>query len=85
MISVLAAWGRHGFLYALFYRLPYFSMIRNPIKFLQPFQILWLILAGYVWRFCIAATCGNLQKESPLCADTSNHGGPVRKALTRDG
>ncbi len=47
MISVLAAWGRHGFLYALFYRLPYFSMIRNPIKFLQPFQILWLILAGY--------------------------------------
>lgn len=47
LFSILAAWGRHGFLYALLYRLPYFSTIRNPIKFLQPFHIIWLILAAY--------------------------------------
>jgi len=47
LVSILAAWGRHGFLYALFYRLPYFSTIRNPIKFLHPFHLIWLILTGY--------------------------------------
>ncbi len=47
LFSILAAWGRHGFLYSLLYRLPYFSTIRNPIKFLHPFHIVWLILAGY--------------------------------------
>jgi hypothetical protein len=47
LISVLAAWGRHGFLYGLLYRLPYFSTIRNPVKFLHPFHVIWLILAGY--------------------------------------
>jgi hypothetical protein len=47
LVSILAAWGRHGFLYSMIYRLPYFSNIRNPIKFLQPFHIVWLILAGF--------------------------------------
>ena len=47
LVSMLAAWGRHGFLYALLYRLPYFSTIRNPVKFLHPFHIIWIILAGY--------------------------------------
>ena len=47
LASILAAWGRHGFLYALLYRLPYFSTIRNPIKFLHPFHLIWIILAGY--------------------------------------
>jgi len=47
LVSILAAWGRHGFFYALLYRLPYFSTIRNPIKFLHPFHLIWIILAGY--------------------------------------
>jgi hypothetical protein len=47
VISVLAAWGRHGFFYHWLYRLPYFSTIRNPIKFLHPFHLAWLILAAY--------------------------------------
>ena len=47
LFSILAAWGRFGFLYSLLYRLPYFSTIRNPIKFLHPFHIIWIILAGY--------------------------------------
>jgi hypothetical protein len=47
LISVMVAWGRYGFLYSLLYRVPYFSTIRNPIKFLHPFHLSWLILAGY--------------------------------------
>ena len=54
VFSVLAAWGRHGFLYRLLYQLPYISTIRNPIKFLHPFHIAWVILAAYgmeaLWR-----------------------------------
>ena len=70
MISVLAAWGRHGFLYALFYRLPYFSMIRNPIKFLQPFQILWLILAGLRFGGFVSLLLAETCKKSRLSART---------------
>jgi hypothetical protein len=45
LFSLLAAWGRHAFFYRLLYQLPYVSTIRNPIKFLHPFHIAWLILA----------------------------------------
>jgi hypothetical protein len=47
LFSIFAAWGRHGFIYSFLYRLPYFSTIRNPVKFLHPFQIIWVLLAGY--------------------------------------
>jgi hypothetical protein len=47
LISLLAAWGRFGFIYPLFYKLPYFSTIRNPVKFMHPFHIAWIILAAY--------------------------------------
>jgi hypothetical protein len=47
LFSLMAAWGRFGFLYALLYKLPYVSSIRNPIKFMHPFDISWVILAGF--------------------------------------
>ncbi len=47
LISLLAAWGRYGFVYQFLYRLPYLSTIRNPIKFMHPFHIAWVILAAY--------------------------------------
>jgi hypothetical protein len=47
LFSLFAAWGRHSFVYALIYRLPYFSTIRNPIKFLHPLNICFFILSGY--------------------------------------
>jgi hypothetical protein len=53
-LSLLAAWGRHAFFYRLLYQLPYVSTIRNPIKFMHPFHLAWLILAAYgleaLWR-----------------------------------
>jgi hypothetical protein len=47
LLSVMAAWGRYGFFYRMLYHLPYLSTIRNPIKFLRPFHLSWLILAGF--------------------------------------
>lgn len=47
LFSLLASWGRYGFLYKLLYQIPYVSTVRNPIKFLTPFHIGWIILAGY--------------------------------------
>lgn len=42
------------FFYRLLYQLPYVSTIRNPIKFMHPFHIAWVILAAYgleaMWR-----------------------------------
>lgn len=63
-ICLLASWGRHAFLYKLLYQLPYISTIRNPIKFMQPFHIGCIILAGYGMeilrrRYLQASTRGN--------------------------
>lgn len=46
-ISLLLAFGRHGFLYQYFFQLPYASTIRNTLKFLFPVHIALIILAGF--------------------------------------
>ena len=47
LFSLMAAWGRFSFLYGLLFQLPGVSSIRNPIKFMHPFVIAWVILAGF--------------------------------------
>lgn len=47
LISLLLAWGRHAPFYKIVYALPYFSTIRNPIKFMHPFHMALLILFGF--------------------------------------
>ena len=47
LFALMAAWGRYSFLYALLYKIPYVSTIRNPIKFMHPFNVAWIILAGF--------------------------------------
>jgi hypothetical protein len=47
LVSMLAAWGRHGFLYALIYHLPFVSNFRNPMKYMHPLNISVIILSGY--------------------------------------
>jgi hypothetical protein len=47
LVSLLVSWGRFGFVYQFLYKLPYISTIRNPIKFMNPFHIAWIILAAY--------------------------------------
>ncbi len=47
LIALMASWGRFFFVYHWIFQLPYVSTIRNPIKFLHPFQVAWVILAAY--------------------------------------
>jgi hypothetical protein len=46
-ISLLLAFGRHAPFYQIVYALPFFSTIRNPIKFMHPFHLTVLILFAY--------------------------------------
>lgn len=52
--SLALAWGRHAPFYQVVYALPYFSTIRNPVKFLHPFSLSLGILFAYgldaFWR-----------------------------------
>ncbi len=57
-VSLLLAFGRHAPFYQFVYALPYFSTIRNPVKFLHPFSLAVVILSAYglegMWRLCAA-------------------------------
>lgn len=46
-VSLVLSWGRHTPLYQLVYALPWFSTIRNPIKFLHPLHLSLIILFGF--------------------------------------
>jgi hypothetical protein len=47
LFSLLAAWGRFGFVYRFIYDLPFLTNIRNPVKFMHPLNISLIILSGY--------------------------------------
>jgi hypothetical protein len=47
VVSILFAWGRWAPFYQILYKLPFFSTIRNPIKFMHFFHLSLLILFGY--------------------------------------
>ncbi|MSU62671.1 MAG: hypothetical protein EXS31_09785 [Pedosphaera sp.] len=47
VVSLLLAFGRHASFYQFLYALPYFSTIRNPIKFMHPFTICIVTLFAY--------------------------------------
>jgi hypothetical protein len=62
LVSLWLAFGRHAPFYQFVYALPYFSTIRNPIKFLHPFEISMVILfacglQGLWRRHVVAAQC----------------------------
>ena len=46
LISLGMAWGQHSVFFQLIHPLPFFKDIRNPIKFMQPFSLLVVILFG---------------------------------------
>jgi len=56
IVALVLAWGRHAPFYRLVYMLPYFSTIRNPMKFMHPCHMALIILfaygvAGLAWRY----------------------------------
>jgi hypothetical protein len=46
-ISLLLAFGRHAPFYQIIYKLPYFSTIRNPMKFMHPFHLALMLLFAH--------------------------------------
>lgn len=47
IVSLLLSFGRYAPFYKWLYALPYFSTIRNPVKFLYPFGFALVVLFGY--------------------------------------
>jgi hypothetical protein len=47
VVALLLSWGRHAPFYQFLYALPYFSTIRNPMKFMQAFHLAVMILFAY--------------------------------------
>jgi hypothetical protein len=54
LVSLLLSYGRFAPFYRLLYALPYFSTIRNPVKFVQIFAVVLVVLFAYgvdgLWR-----------------------------------
>ena len=54
LIALVLSWGRYAPFYQFVYALPYFSTIRNPMKFMHPFHLSLMILFAYglqgMWR-----------------------------------
>jgi len=84
-ISLLSAWGRNSFLFGAFwYRLPLISNIRNPMKFMHPFDILLIILAGFgmeaLHRRYAAGIVGQAASARQRWSDSWKNSGVFEKA-----
>lgn len=53
IVTLLLSLGKFFPLYTLFYQLPVVNNIRNPVKFMQVFQVAVGILAAYAYHFCL--------------------------------
>ena len=47
LVALVLSWGRHAPFYQFVYKLPYFSTIRNPMKFMHPGHMILIILFAY--------------------------------------
>jgi hypothetical protein len=47
LVGMIFSWGYHAPFYRIVYSLPYFSTIRNPMKFMHPGHMALMILFGY--------------------------------------
>lgn len=60
IVAAMLSWGRHGPFYYWIYKLPFFSTIRNPMKFMHPGHLCILVLFGYglqgIWRSYLSGT-----------------------------
>jgi hypothetical protein len=67
LISLLLAFGRFAPFYRFIYALPYFSTIRNPVKFLGIFSVALVVLFAYgvdgLWRRHMLAAGGNVAQR----------------------
>jgi len=68
-VSLLLAYGRHSIFYRIVYALPYFSTIRNPIKFMHPFHLAVLILFSYGLEDLVRRLVGDRLKPALQTGD----------------
>ncbi len=73
VLSLLVSWGRFSVFYAVLYKLPYFSTIRNPCKFLLFFCWAMAILFAYgVHALSVRHLDGTAAKSADLLTQLSN-------------
>ena len=66
LISLLLAWGHHAPFYALIYKLPFFNIIRNPIKFMHPCGVAVVVLFAYGLQGMARAYVENRWREEDV-------------------
>jgi hypothetical protein len=71
-IGLLLSWGRHAPFYQFIYALPYFSTIRNPMKFMHPSHMALMILFAYglqgIWRRYLESVTAGAAKAKTTVA-----------------
>ena len=70
VISLLFSFGRHAPFYQIVYSLPYFSTIRNPVKFMHPFSLSVVILFGYGLHSLLARSKAQVAKPDLSAKET---------------
>ena len=72
LLGLLLSWGRHAPFYQFIYALPYFSTIRNPMKFMHPCHLALMILFAYglqgMWRRYLEPVAAATTKGRPAVA-----------------
>ena len=73
LLSLVVAWGRFSFFYAILYQMPYFSTMRNPCKFMLFFCWSLAILFAYgVHAVSVRHLDGTAAKSADLMTQLSN-------------
>jgi len=66
LLATVLSWGRHAPFYQFVYALPYFSTIRNPMKFMHPCHMALMILFAYglkgLWKNYVETTTAAVGK-----------------------
>jgi hypothetical protein len=87
-VSLLLAWGRYAPFYQFLYALPYFSTIRNPVKFTNFLSVALVVLFSYgldgIWRLYLQpAMPAGAPRLTPLKNGAARPGGPEARSFDR--
>jgi hypothetical protein len=66
ILSLLFSFGKYAPFYRIVYALPYFSTIRNPVKFMHPFSLSMVILFGYGLQAVLVRSAARATKSAGI-------------------
>ena len=85
LVSLLMAFGRFAPFYRLLYALPYFSTIRNPVKFVHVFSLALVVLFALgvdgLWRGFFLPSAVGASKSAVRVEELVGHGRANRETL----